>query len=77
MGATYSLLGAWQRNTCKLAYQVIVALNIAALSRSDAGQDGGHGSRRFSRHSRRAGRVDRMNAKAPMMLAGNFSPASD
>ena len=42
MGVSYNLIGdIGSGNTCKLANQVFVVLNIAALSeRHDAGEDG-------------------------------------
>lgn len=77
MGATYSLIGGiGSGNTCKLANQVIVALNIAALSEGLmlAKMAGTDPEKVFEGIRGGLAGSTVMNAKAPMMLAGNFKP---
>ncbi len=63
-------------NTCKLANQVIVALNIAALSEGLmlARKAGADPARVFDAIKGGLAGSTVMNAKAPMMLSGNFKP---
>jgi 2-hydroxy-3-oxopropionate reductase len=63
-------------NTCKLTNQIIVALNIAALSEGMLlAQMAGTDPRKvFEAIKGGLAGSTVMNAKAPMMLAGNFKP---
>lgn len=77
MGSSAVLVGPiGSGNTCKLTNQVIVALNIAALSEGLllAKRAGADPEKVF--HAIQGGLAGStvMNAKAPMMLDGNFKP---
>lgn len=77
LGSTATLVGPiGSGNTCKLTNQVIVALNIAALSEGMmlAKKVGTDPQRVFE--AIRAGLAGStvMDAKTPMMLSGNFKP---
>lgn len=77
MGSTYVLVGdIGSGNTCKLTNQVIVALNIAALSEGMmlAKKAGTDPEKVF--HAIKAGLAGStvMNAKTPMILAHDFKP---
>ena len=63
-------------NTCKLANQVIVALNIAAVSEAMmlAKKSGTDPEKVFEAIRGGLAGSTVMDAKAPMMLAGNFNP---
>ena len=77
MGASYNLIGAiGSGNTCKLANQVIVALNIAALAEGLmlARKAGADPQRVFEAIRGGLAGSTVMNAKAPMMIAGEFKP---
>lgn len=77
LGASAVLVGdIGSGNTCKLANQVIVALNIAALSEGLllAKAAGADPERVFQAIKGGLAGSTVMNAKAPMMLAGNFQP---
>lgn len=77
LGASAVLIGPiGSGNTCKLANQVIVALNIAALSEGLmlAKKSGTDPQKVFDAIKGGLAGSTVMNAKAPMMLAGNFKP---
>jgi len=77
MGGSYTLVGPiGSGNTCKLANQVIVALNIAALSEGLmlAKKAGTDPRKVFEAIKGGLAGSTVMNAKAPMMLAGNYKP---
>lgn len=77
MGASYKLIGdIGSGNTCKLANQVIVALNIAALSEGMmlAKMAGTDPEKVFEGIRGGLAGSTVMNAKAPMILDGNFKP---
>jgi 2-hydroxy-3-oxopropionate reductase len=77
LGASAVLIGpTGSGNTCKLANQVIVALNIAALSEGLmlAKKSGTDPQKVFDAIKGGLAGSTVMNAKAPMMLAGNFKP---
>lgn len=77
MGASALLVGGiGSGNTCKLTNQMVVALNIAALAEGLflAEKAGADPEKVF--HAIKGGLAGStvMNAKAPMMLAGNYKP---
>lgn len=77
LGSSAVLIGpVGSGNTCKLANQVIVALNIAALSEGLmlAKKSGTDPQKVFDAIKGGLAGSTVMNAKAPMMLAGNFKP---
>ena len=77
MGSSYTLVGdIGSGNICKLANQIIVALNIAALSEGLilAKKAGTDPERVFEAIKGGLAGSTVMNAKAPMMLEGNFKP---
>ena len=77
MGASYNLIGAiGSGNTCKLANQVIVAVNIAALSEGLmlAKRAGADPEKVFEGIKGGLAGSTVMNAKAPMILDHNFKP---
>ena len=77
LGSSAVLIGpTGSGNTCKLANQVIVALNIAALSEGLmlAKKSGTDPQKVFDAIKGGLAGSTVMNAKAPMMLAGNFKP---
>ncbi len=77
MGSSAVLVGAiGSGNTCKLVNQVIVAANIAALSEGMmlAKKAGADPQKVFEAIRGGLAGSTVMNAKAPMMLAGNFQP---
>lgn len=77
MGASYNLIGdIGSGNTCKLANQVIVAVNIAALSEGMmlAKMAGADPEKVFEGIRGGLAGSTVMNAKAPMILDGNFKP---
>jgi 2-hydroxy-3-oxopropionate reductase len=77
MGASYTLVGPiGSGNTCKLTNQIIVALNIAALAEGLAfAKKAGTDPRKvFEAIKDGLAGSTVMNAKAPMMLDGNFKP---
>ena len=77
MGGSATLVGdIGSGNTCKLANQVIVALNIAALSEGLmlAKKAGTDPERVFQAIRGGLAGSTVMDAKAPMMLEGNFKP---
>jgi len=77
LGASAVLVGpVGSGNTCKLTNQVIVALNIAALSEGLllAQMAGTDPQKVFDAIKGGLAGSTVMNAKAPMMLAGNFKP---
>lgn len=77
MGASYILVGPiGSGNTCKLTNQIIVALNIAALSEGlvFAKKAGTDPRKVFEAIKGGLAGSTVMNAKAPMMLNGNFKP---
>ena len=77
MGSSATLVGdIGSGNTCKLANQVIVALNIAALAEGLmlARKAGADPQRVFEAIRGGLAGSTVMNAKAPMMIAGEFKP---
>ena len=77
MGASYNLIGGiGSGNTCKLTNQIIVAVNIAALSEGMmlAKMTGTDPEKVFEGIRGGLAGSTVMNAKAPMMLAGDFKP---
>ena len=77
MGSSYNLIGGiGSGNTCKLANQVIVAVNIAALSEGLmlAKRAGADPEKVFEGIRGGLAGSTVMNAKAPMILDGNFKP---
>ena len=77
MGSSYNLIGdIGSGNTCKLANQVIVACNIAALCEGLmlAKQAGADPEKVFEGIKGGLAGSTVMNAKAPMILDGNFKP---
>lgn len=77
MGSSAVLVGdIGSGNTCKLVNQVIVAANIAALSEGMmlAKKAGADPQKVFEAIRGGLAGSTVMNAKAPMMLAGNFQP---
>ena len=77
MGASYNLIGdIGSGNTCKLTNQIIVAVNIAALSEGMmlAKMAGADPEKVFEGIRGGLSGSTVMNAKAPMMLAGDFKP---
>ncbi|NLB43569.1 MAG: 2-hydroxy-3-oxopropionate reductase [Clostridiaceae bacterium] len=77
LGSSAVLIGpVGSGNTCKLANQVIVALNIAALSEGLmlAKKAGTDPQKVFEAIRGGLAGSTVMNAKAPMMLSGNFKP---
>lgn len=77
IGASYTLVGPiGSGNTCKLTNQIIVALNIAALSEGllFAKKAGTDPRKVFEAIKGGLAGSTVMNAKAPMMLDGNFKP---
>ena len=77
MGASYNLIGdIGSGNTCKLANQVIVAVNIAALSEGLmlAKRAGADPEKVFQGIRGGLAGSTVMNAKAPMILEHNFKP---
>jgi 2-hydroxy-3-oxopropionate reductase len=77
MGASYTLVGPiGSGNTCKLTNQIIVALNIAALAEglTFAKKAGTDPRKVFEAIKGGLAGSTVMNAKAPMMLDGNFKP---
>ena len=77
MGSSYNLIGdIGSGNTCKLANQVIVAANIAALCEGMmlAKQAGADPEKVFEGIRGGLAGSTVMNAKAPMILDGNFKP---
>lgn len=77
LGATSVLVGdIGSGNTCKLTNQIIVALNIAALSEGLllAKMAGTDPQKVFDAIKGGLAGSTVMNAKAPMILAGNFKP---
>ena len=77
MGSSATLVGdIGSGNTCKLANQVIVALNIAALAEGLmlARKAGADPQRVFEAIRGGLAGSTVMNAKAPMMIAGEFTP---
>ena len=77
LGASAVHIGAiGSGNTCKLANQVIVVLNIAALSEGLmlAKKAGADPARVFDAIKGGLAGSTAMNAKAPMMLSGDFKP---
>lgn len=77
MGASYTLVGPiGSGNTCKLTNQIIVALNIAALAEglTFAKKAGTDPRKVFEAIKGGLAGSTVMNAKAPMILDGNFRP---
>lgn len=77
MGASYTLIGGiGSGNTCKLANQVIVALNIAALAEGLmlAKMAGADPAKVFEGIKGGLAGSTVMNAKAPMMLKDFYAP---
>ena len=77
MGSSYNLIGGiGSGNTCKLANQVIVAINIAALSEGLmlACRAGADPEKVFEGIRGGLAGSTVMNAKAPMILDHNFKP---
>lgn len=77
MGGSYNLIGGiGSGNTCKLTNQIIVAVNIAALSEGMmlAKMTGTDPEKVFEGIRGGLAGSTVMNAKAPMMLAGDFKP---
>lgn len=77
MGASYNLIGGiGSGNTCKLANQIIVAVNIAALSEGLmlAKRAGADPEKVFEGIKGGLAGSTVMNAKAPMILDHNFKP---
>lgn len=77
LGSSYKLIGnIGSGNTCKLANQVVVALNIAALSEGMmlAKMAGTDPEKVFEGIRGGLAGSTVMNAKAPMILDGNFKP---
>lgn len=77
MGASYTLIGGiGSGNTCKLANQVIVALNIAALAEGMmlAKKAGTDPAKVFEGIKAGLAGSTVMNAKAPMMLKDFYEP---
>ena len=77
MGSSATLVGdIGSGNTCKLSNQVIVALNIAALAEGLmlAKKAGTDPERVFNAIKGGLAGSTVMNAKAPMMIAGEFTP---
>lgn len=77
MGASYNLIGdIGSGNTCKLTNQIIVAVNIAALSEGMmlAKMAGADPEKVFEGIRGGLAGSTVMNAKAPMMLTGDFKP---
>lgn len=77
MGSSATLVGSiGSGNTCKLVNQVIVALNIAALSEGMmlAKKAGTDPQRVYEAIKGGLAGSTVMNAKTPMMLEGNFAP---
>ncbi|MBP3652733.1 MAG: 2-hydroxy-3-oxopropionate reductase [Clostridia bacterium] len=77
MGSSATLVGdIGSGNTCKLTNQVIVALNIAALAEGLmlAKKSGADPERVFNAIKGGLAGSTVMNAKAPMMIAGEFNP---
>ncbi len=77
MGASFTLVGPiGSGNTCKLTNQIIVALNISALSEGllFAKKAGTDPRKVFEAIKGGLAGSTVMNAKAPMMLDGNFKP---
>lgn len=77
MGASYHLIGdIGSGNTCKLTNQIIVAVNIAALSEGLmlAKMAGADPEKVFEGIRDGLAGSAVMNAKAPMILAGDFKP---
>lgn len=77
MGGSYNLIGGiGSGNTCKLTNQIIVAVNIAAVSEGMmlAKMTGTDPEKVFEGIRGGLAGSTVMNAKAPMMLAGDFKP---
>lgn len=77
MGSSAVLVGPiGSGNTCKLTNQIIVALNIAAVSEGLmlAKRAGADAEKVFNAIKGGLAGSTVMNAKAPMMLEGNFKP---
>ncbi|HBR03862.1 MAG TPA: 2-hydroxy-3-oxopropionate reductase [Ruminiclostridium sp.] len=77
MGSSAILVGPiGSGNTCKLTNQIIVAVNIAALSEGLmlAERAGADAEKVFNAIKSGLAGSTVMNAKAPMMLDGNFKP---